>query len=295
MKITNKYNLPNALVRAIENDGYSYTGNISVTQLISPPQLRWLTRRYWNSLEEDVTDRIWTLLGSAVHTILERAEDKHAADMQEVRLEAECDGWVWSGQADLWEAPDKVMDYKVTSGWAAIGDLKDEWKYQLNMLAYLYRQAGFPVNELAIVAIFRDWSKYKAMQSSDYPQKPAQTIDVPLMTDDEILDYVRERIHLHKESENVPDEELPPCTAKECWAKPTTYALMKNKNKRATRVLQTYEEAEILLAEHESKNTKDNFYIETRQGEFTRCEFYCPVKDYCHQYRNRMHGRNEIE
>lgn len=284
MKITNKHNLPKALVRAIENDGYSYTGNISVTQMISPPRLRWLTIRHYDELEEDVTDRIWALLGSAVHTILERAEDKHADDLQEIRLETETNGWVWSGQGDVWQAPDELMDYKVTSAWAAIGDIKPEWDTQLNLLAFLYRKAGFPVNRLSIVAIFRDWSKYKMMQSENYPRRPVQRIDIPIWSDLECEEYAFKRIAIHKKSEAVKDNDLPFCTANEMWEKPTKYAIMKNKNKRATRVLESEEEAGILLAALEVKHPKDNFKLKKREGERTRCNGYCPVSFFCNQY-----------
>lgn len=294
MKITNKFGLPDALVRAITNDQYSYTGDISVTQMIAPPRQRWLTKRHWDELEEDVTDRIWLLLGSAVHAILERAEDAQSADLQEIRLEAETNGWLWSGQGDIYEGDTKsLLDYKVTSSWAAIGEAKPEWVSQLNLLAFLYRKAGFEVTSLGIVAIFRDWSKYKMMQSKDYPRKPAQRIEIPMWSDLQCEEYAFKRIATHKGAEDLPDKQLPLCTAEEMWEKPTTYAIMKATNKRATKVTDDEHEAGILLAHYRNKDTKAKYKIVERKGKRTRCDDYCPVSFYCNQYNEYLGVQDE--
>lgn len=293
MKLTNKHNLPDALVRAVQNDQYSYTGKISVTQMISPPRLRWLSQRHWDELEEDVVDNVWRLLGSAVHAILERAEDKHSGDLQEVRLEAETNGWVWSGQADIWQSPDILSDYKVTSSWSAIGDIKPEWESQLNLLAFLYRKAGFEVNSLNITAIFRDWSKYKMMSSKDYPRTPAMQIEIPMWSDLKCEEFAFKRISAHKASEDLPDNELPYCTAEEMWERPTTYAIMKAKNKRATKVTDDEHEAGILLAHYRDKHPKDKFKIVERKGKRIRCEDYCPVSFFCNQYNEYLGVKEE--
>lgn len=93
MKVTNKYGIPEAIWRAVQNDPYSpgtiedyrrasgdrdseVANLISATTLVGPPQIRALYREHFDELEEDVSDRIWTLLGSAVHLVLERAEDR---------------------------------------------------------------------------------------------------------------------------------------------------------------------------------------------------------------------------
>ncbi|PIR43308.1 hypothetical protein COV24_03555 [candidate division WWE3 bacterium CG10_big_fil_rev_8_21_14_0_10_32_10] len=286
MKITNKFNVPKAVVRAIENDGYSYTGYISVTQLISPPRLRWLTKRHWDELEEDCVDAVWKLLGSAVHVILERAEDKHAADFQEIRLEAETDGKIWSGQGDIWESPNILSDYKVTSAWAAVNDVKPEWEQQLNMLAYLYRKQNFEVKKLQIVAIFRDWSRIRAKTSQDYPNSPIKVIPIKLWKTDKIEKFIKERMQAHTETENTPDDELPKCTEKERWERPKQYAIMKNNNKRATKLCATEEEALEIIKTFLSKGDSNSYDIDVREGERIRCEHYCPVNKFCNQYQN---------
>jgi hypothetical protein len=69
--ITNKYNLPQTLYDAIKYDSHKVAGDISVSQLIDSPQIRLLRKSH--DVEEDVVDRLWALLGTAVHNVLERA------------------------------------------------------------------------------------------------------------------------------------------------------------------------------------------------------------------------------
>lgn len=74
MRLTNRYGLPEALVRAVESDPY-YSGgaDFTATGLTTPPQVAALRRIHWRQITEDVSERVWALLGSAVHEILDRA------------------------------------------------------------------------------------------------------------------------------------------------------------------------------------------------------------------------------
>lgn len=82
MKITNKHNYPQTLVDAVSFDSHRTEGDISVTTLINPPQVRYLRKKYGKDQEQDVSDMIWALLGTAIHGILERA------NITEVRRQA---------------------------------------------------------------------------------------------------------------------------------------------------------------------------------------------------------------
>jgi hypothetical protein len=79
----------------------------------------------------------------------------------------------------------------------------------------------------------------------------------------------------------MPDDTIPACDAKERWAKPDTYAIKKNGNKRATKVCETKEEAENLLPTYGA-----NHSIEARAGGDIRCERYCSVAPFCHYYKS---------
>jgi hypothetical protein len=72
MKLTNKHNLPDVFVKAVQNDGYSSTGDISTTTLVDAPQIRVLKQQH--EIVMDVSEMLWALLGTAMHNILERSE-----------------------------------------------------------------------------------------------------------------------------------------------------------------------------------------------------------------------------
>jgi hypothetical protein len=73
MELTNKFGLPETLVSALKADPYQAVGDISVTTLIDSPRIRMLKRHNQGKIEEDVSNMLWALMGSAVHTVLERA------------------------------------------------------------------------------------------------------------------------------------------------------------------------------------------------------------------------------
>ena len=98
MKLTNKHNLPEAIYNAVKNDPYRKQGHITVTTLINPPRIRALEQRHADELEEDVSDRLWSLLGQAVHVVLERAGADNV--LQEERLGTQVNGWTLTGQFD---------------------------------------------------------------------------------------------------------------------------------------------------------------------------------------------------
>lgn len=73
MKFTNRYNLPDVVVRALTYDPYDAVGDVSVTSLLQPARKIALTRRHSSEIEEDVTDRIWMFFGRMGHVVLENA------------------------------------------------------------------------------------------------------------------------------------------------------------------------------------------------------------------------------
>ena len=298
MKITNKSNLPKVIERAVINDPYDSSGsNISTTRLIAPPRIRVLEMRYWDLIEDDVSNRIFSLLGQSVHHILERSKLK--VDLAERRLFYKDDkitnGWTLSGQFDLLSRQGDLTDFKVTSAWAALDALtngKDEWENQLNVLDFLCRKnqktltrykKEVKVKSLNIMAILRDWSKLKVMQSDNYPRKQVVMIPIRRWSEEEQENYVQARIKLHQDAEK--SDQLPLCTAKERWRKEDSYALMLDNRKTAKRVLPTREEMD--------KYMKENKYVEGqgckvvfRAGEDVRCQHYCSVNQFCSHFMN---------
>ena len=93
MKITNKFNLPDAFYNFARNDKYTKgKADISVTTLIDSPRVRLMRDKHKDQLETDASDMIWALFGTAVHHVLESADDPTHVMMEE-RLYAEAAGW----------------------------------------------------------------------------------------------------------------------------------------------------------------------------------------------------------
>lgn len=269
--ITNVHGLPEALVQAVKNDPYSAGGaDISVTKLIDAPQRRALWRKHQVQIQEDVSERIWALLGQAVHHILERAGTD---TLVEQRLFAEVEGWTLSGQFDrLHLASQTLSDYKVTTTFKAKGD--DNWTRQLNILRWLAHTNGLRAERLEIVAIFRDWRSGEAERNPDYPQAPVQVIPVPVWPLDEAETYIRERVKLHQQTQALADNDVyPPCTDEERWYSGDSWAIIKPGGKRALRVL-TEQPTDI----------PDGYVVEHRPGRYRRCESYCEVAAFCPQW-----------
>lgn len=275
MQLTNRLNLPLPIVRAIEHDDYYQPGHISVTGLIQPTRIRQLSIRHQDVISIDVADRIWPLIGSNTHYILERAQVDNA--LQEQRLSIEVNGWTVTGQPDLYYNR-TVFDYKITSVWRVLNGIKSDWEIQANLYAHLLRSYKFSVEAAAIIAILRDWSKHQVSKSSNYPATQAVVLPVTVWDPIDASMYLEERVAMHQAAENMTDDELPICTPEERWEKATTYAVKKRGNKRAARVLPSMEEADAWARD----NMKDKpFEIEKRPGESFRCRHYCDCSNIC--------------
>lgn len=87
MIFTNKLNISESLVNAIKKDSYSKgDSDFSVTGLINPARIEALRVKHDSQIKEDVSDRIYSLLGQSIHTILERAALGDFADLDSARL-----------------------------------------------------------------------------------------------------------------------------------------------------------------------------------------------------------------
>lgn len=280
MIITNKHGLPESVINALSRNYPPIKHRMSVTDLVNAPLIRQLKSKHWEELEEDASDRLWMLLGTSLHYILEQHSPDDA--FEEEKLTATYGKYTIVGKSDLYHNG-VVTDWKTTSVYSFLLGDKPEWIAQLNVYAYLWRYNGFPVTKLQVNAILRDWSKGKTFKNDNYPKIPFMQIDIPLWDIKVIEDYIAERIALH---EQIP---APECTPEERWERPTTYAVMKEGRKSAIRVFDTELEAELELSCQEEKSKKnDKFSIEVRKGENVRCENYCMVNKFCPYYQNYL-------
>lgn len=319
--LTNKYNISDAIVKACSVDNHVTIGDISVTQLIDSPQVRMLRKH--NDVEEDVSDRIWMLMGTAVHYVVELGEiesrearqileaaevfmkhdakeaaewmyrfvEKHYPNhrdkdiLTEVTLSHTINGMTFSGTFDRYTISKGLLDdYKNTSVYAYINaEARKKWDAQLNVYAFLLRENGYEVNAAQITAIFRDFSAGQRFQKG-YPQKPIATFPVKLYSHKKMLEYLTERIRLHKNAEL--HNKIPDCTSKEMWATTDTFAITGPGRKKAIRVFPDKDLAQAFLLGDGAKYPKA--FVEVRPGERKRCDSYCAVSKVCPQNLKRL-------
>lgn len=282
MKVTNNHGLPDAIVSAIQslqNDYDKGESTITVTQLIDPPQIVALKKQYDDQLTEDASDMLWSLMGSAMHLILERAE---TSALVEERLYMEVNGWTLGGKYDRLHVENKTLqDYKFSSVWEFIFGLKPERVAQLNILAELARRNGYQIDKLEVVMLFRDWRPNDAKHKDGYPQSQIARINVPVWTSQQCMDYINERVAIHQKAAAG---DVPHCTDEERWANGSKWAVMKKGRKTALRVCDSEEQARSWMLDKGVAENDGVHYIEFRQGEYIRCNRYCPVASVCPQW-----------
>jgi RecB family exonuclease len=287
MKITNRHNLPETIVNVLSRPTYTKGGaNLSATEILNSPRIVQLKRLHDAELEQDASDMVWAIFGTAIHAVLEHGKnDNHIV---EERLHAVVDGWSISGAIDLQVVEDDgiiVSDYKTTSAWAVMNE-KIEWEQQLNIYAWLVETVKQkPVKGLNIVAIIRDWSRRDMREN--YPPAPLQEININLWSYRERTDFIRDRIEQHAAALFAVEtnDDLPECTPEQMWEKPMMWAVKKVGGIRAKHVCYTEEEANEKL-----ELAGKNHFIEVRPGERTRCANYCSVKDFCGQWKQYNSG-----
>lgn len=276
MNLTNLMGLPDAFVAAVKNDQYTGGGDISVTKLIDAPQRRVLYGKYKDFVVEDVSGRVWAVMGQAVHTVLERAG---TSALVEERLYMDVNGWSLSGQFDRLHVADKcIQDWKVTSTYKADGD--ESWTRQLNVLRMLAIANGHDIERLQVVAIFRDWQNAKAQREDGYPKANVKIIEVPVWSNDDAMAYITERVVMHQKAFRG---EQVACSDEERWYAGTTYALMKEGGKKAKKVSDNKAD----LGE-----PAEGYFVEERKGGYRRCEGYCEVAPFCPQLQRE---REQLE
>lgn len=221
MKITNRFNLPNVFVRAVENDPYDKgESDFSATGLSEPPRASALKIQFEGKLEVDASSRVAAIIGQGAHTIAERAARPNL-DICEKRFFApfNVDGaeFVISAQIDLFEKDTGALfDWKSTKAFAfskkAGGGQKPEWITQMNIGAEIMNRNGIEVKSLHIIALLKDWEERKAM-SGDHPKTEVVAVDLPLWEMANTVRYIEDRIRAHVTARAV----LPLCTSSENW------------------------------------------------------------------------------
>lgn len=298
MRLTNVLALPAPLYRAVLNDDYSRgDSDISVTQLIDPARKVALINAHAEEIVEDASDRIWALFGKVVHKLLEK---DNFATVVEGRLYMQRLGWTVSGQIDRMVLFNGVLqDWKTTSVFSVKDGHKLDWEQQLNCYAHLGRENGWTVRDLQVFAILRDWRKAERLRDVNYPANQVARMSIPLWKPDFTENFIKGRVRLHQEARELitAGKPLPLCTAEERWAEPDRFAVKKEGNKRAVRVLDTQAEAQRVLEAEQTKAKgpaeAKKLFIEHRRGGSRRCADYCTAAPFCEQWAAEQAEKEE--
>jgi len=276
MLITNSNNLPVAFMRAIQ-DGIRVPvdGEYSVTELLKPIQEIVLTRQNFNRIEQDASEYVNLIIGTAVHDYLAKFD---GSGESEIRLRADIiAGYTLTGQYDLYDAETcSLVDYKTASVYKVLMADYDDYRKQGLMYAWLLARIGKHVERLQFHILLKDWSASDLERRTSYPATPLVTWEYHVTVSDmqEIEQYIRERIAV------LAAGTVPPCTEAERWNSGDRFAAMGKS--RAIKICDTYAEAAALSQT-----------VEVRRGIDRKCSRYCQARDFCKQYQASLLSERE--
>jgi hypothetical protein len=281
MKITNKLNLPEGLVKAVSTERHNQPGCISATTLLQGVKKILLTDRHYDELTEDVSDQIWRIWGTAVHSLLEHEGEN---DFTEQEMAHPLNGITITGRIDNYDMRNGIIcDYKTASVWKAkFGDFED-WYRQGLIYAWLLKRNGFEVRKCRFIALLKDHSKADASRDYQYPKNPVYVyeFDVNFLNLMKIESFIRNKIQEYTHCLELSDDDIPPCNPDERWDKPTKFAVKKEGRKTAVRLLDDQAAADAMAAE-----LGKGHYVEIRPGESTKCLGYCLCCEHCNYYQS---------
>lgn len=291
---------PNIIADILDAHKNHYTpyGDYSVTTLISPPRIARLQKRYGKDAEPDVQRDMPSIYGTAVHNYMEHCLRKYdmVDDVQyelERMLFTKMGDRMITGRFDVLANGKHMYDFKTCKTWKTIFDPNfEEWHEQQNIYAFiLLREQGITVDTINIIALYQDWQEGQALRSSSYPQSQMIEYELEKWEPQVVEEFIRERLYLHKQCEELPDNELPECTREERWerfsdGRTVQYALMKDKKARAavSGSLKCNSVKELVELARTKKLTGESF-IEVRYAQRKRCEKYCAINQWCNLYQ----------
>jgi len=283
MTITNKLNLPSGLVKAVGTERHNAALCLSATTLLQGTKQIILTDRHWDSLTDDVADRIWAIWGQAVHSLLEsEGED----DFSEQEMSHPVDKVTVTGRIDNYDMKGGVIsDYKTASvNKIRFGDFSD-WYMQGMIYAWLLTRNNFPAERCRFIAVLKDHSKTDALRDRSYPQKPVYVYEFPVTPEGlfKTGNFIRGRVSEYLKYRETHDDEIPVCSAEQRWERPAKYAVMKEGRKTAVRLFDDRDEAEAKMVECGVGHS-----IVRRAGVSVKCQSYCLCRRFCNYAQENL-------
>lgn len=192
--------------------------------------------------------------------------------IQEHRFSRPLGDFIITGKVD-YILNGKLHDIKTTSTYTATSGVKDiDYIRQGSIYRWLIPQEIIH-DEMVIDFIFKDWSKNKV--KDDYPPLPVMSKTYRMMSEEETEVFLLDKLNQIKEYWNAPLQDIPCCPDEDIYrlAQPSYkyYATGYAEGKRATRVLNTLQEAEEYRAKKGGGGEIVFFQGEPR---------YCPMCEY---------------
>lgn len=296
MQYTNKTDMPLALAVMFASDYYPHNDDpktISVTTLLNPLKQIILGMRVTGEGQEDLSDRIASVLGTANHDALTKAwthpnlpnvlrsigipdkdifrfvingsplagtfpeEPIHITT--EVRIKKELLGWTISGERDI-SIKEQVMDMKNEKGYS--------WMKQTNISKHIKQKSIYrwldPKNLTQdtgwILGTTTDWNLSDFRKNgSSYPLKVfgQEVTLLSLLETEEFLKGVLLDIDKYLD---VPEDQLPVCTPEDLWqgkGKWKYYTKVGNKTAAKGGVFDNSTEAHLMLSQRGSGEVRN--------------------------------------
>lgn len=216
MKITNRNNIDNLVVKAVDSNYQYQPKRYSVTSILTDFKDILLKRRHHNEMIKDVSEMAWLMFGTAFHEYLEKQEVEWVEvkesvfrvfkaftkefkeewemgedgemfaryyikpKLKEEHLVYKCkySDYTLTGYSDLYNLlTNEVIDYKTASVNKVLYADWDDYIKQLKLYAMMLTSMGFPCYKGRLIVFLKDWSKTAYTRDpKNYPPSPIYQI-----------------------------------------------------------------------------------------------------------------------
>ena len=287
--------IKDALLGDVNRDEGDRTFEYSATVLCKSPRQVQLERRHKSEIATPALENVWySFAGTAMHDYLEHRlmnNKRYLVEKRIIRFDKpspdapESDYRRVGAKFDAYDKETKTLsDHKTTTTFVHGKEMKPEWIKQLMINAYFLEMEGYPVERMAINAIYMDWrgSKLKyAKSEEDYPTAPCCEFSMAAPSMEERETLYKSLLKEHIAAESTPDHELPMCSPEYCWESGGSYAVYKEGAARALRLCPSLDAAQAYIKMKGIYGAK----IEERKPIRRRCADYCAAAPFCNQYQ----------
>jgi len=274
----------------------------SVTDLLNPPKIFWLKKRYDSDVKTSASDFLWSVFGSLFHEGIEKALmpiDKYELEKRLYKpIIVDGQELIVSGKFDIYNKETKTLkDLKTTSIYKVLSLIEgkeDKFPAQLNIYKYLAKGI-YEIDKLSILYFAKDHDKRKARYNMDYPSSPVGEIEISIWGDGYVENFIKTKLLELWKYRDTEDNDIPACPIHERYQDVPTLALYSEsgltqkgtikKSGKATKLFDTIDE----LSEYVYNKGLTLFGIQFRpMGTPKRCIDYCKYNIYCNFYKETV-------